>query len=101
MERGSVAQWRRVVGGALIAGGLAGGPVVRGDQQAPAVTSAAEAGARTRDLAEARLERERAANQRALFASEEPLPFTLIADFKAVNRDRNPDSTKTFPATLV
>jgi hypothetical protein len=100
MNRGSVARWRHVVGGALIAGALAGATGVHG-QQAPAVTTAAEAGVRTRDLAEARLERQRAANQRALFASEEPLPFTLVADFKAVNRDRNPDSTKTFPATLV
>jgi len=39
--------------------------------------------------------------ERALIASDEPLPFTLIADFKAVNRDRNPESTKVFPATLV
>ena len=46
-------------------------------------------------------DRARAAEQRALFASEGTLPITLIADFKAVNRDRNPSSTKMFPATLV
>ena len=45
--------------------------------------------------------RARAAQQRALFAADDPLPITLIADFKAVNRDRNPSSTKMFPATLV
>src|SRR5204862_7244728 len=53
------------------------------------------------DTAERRLDRQRAATQRALFASEEPIPITLIADFKAVNRDRSPESTKVFPATLV
>lgn len=41
-----------------------------------------------------------AAEQRSLFASDTPLAFTLTADFKAVNRDRNPKSTRTFPATL-
>lgn len=41
-----------------------------------------------------------AAEQRALFSSEAPLPITLTADFKAVNRDRNPKSTKLFPATV-
>ena len=40
------------------------------------------------------------AESRRLFATTEPLEFTLTADFKAVNRDRNPTSTKTFPATL-
>jgi hypothetical protein len=46
-------------------------------------------------------ERQAAAEQRPLFASKEPLAFTLIADFGAVQRDRNPESTKMFPATLV
>ena len=41
------------------------------------------------------------AQGRRLFASSEPLVFKLVADFKAVNRDRNPDSTQTFPATAV
>jgi len=46
--------------------------------------------------------RERAleASARRLFASEEPLVFTLTADFRAVNKDRNPDSVKRFPAKL-
>ncbi len=50
---------------------------------------------------EQRLERTRTAMQRALFSSDDPLPITLIADFKAVNRDRNVESTKVFPATIV
>jgi hypothetical protein len=39
--------------------------------------------------------------QRALFASDAPLALTLVADFRAVNRDRNPESTRTFPATAI
>jgi hypothetical protein len=46
-------------------------------------------------------EKRREAENRRLFRSVEPLEFTLIADFGAVNRDRNPNSTRTFPATLV
>src|SRR2546427_10063612 len=37
---------------------------------------------------------------RRLFKETEPLAFTLTADFKAVNKERNPDSKKTFPAVL-
>jgi hypothetical protein len=40
------------------------------------------------------------AERRALFQSTEPLPLTIRADFRAVNRDRDPQSTKRFPATL-
>ncbi len=50
---------------------------------------------------EERLQRTRAAMQRALFSSDEQIPITLIADFKAVNRDRDVESTKVFPATIV
>jgi hypothetical protein len=32
--------------------------------------------------------------------ADTPLEFTLTADFRAVNRDRNPESTKVFPATM-
>ena len=46
-------------------------------------------------------ERKRVAERRALFAASEPLAFTLLADFRAVQRDRNPSSTQTYPATLV
>lgn len=44
---------------------------------------------------------QRAAENRALFASSEPLAFTLRADFKTVQRDRDLESTVTHPATLV
>jgi hypothetical protein len=96
-----------MLGAAVVAGLLAASVAIGHAQQAqPPVVPASdvkdEAGVRTADDTVAkRLERQRAAMQRALFSSEEPLPVTLIADFKAVNRDRNPESTKVFPATLV
>src|SRR6478672_12540200 len=40
------------------------------------------------------------ADNRPLFSTETPLEFTLTADFKTVNKDRNPNSTKVFPATM-
>ena len=46
-------------------------------------------------------ERKRESENLRLFTSEEPLAFKLIADFRAVNRDRNPLSEKTFPAAIV
>ena len=45
-------------------------------------------------------ERRRSAETRPLFASAEPLPITIAADFRAVQRDRDPKSEKTFPATV-
>ena len=45
-------------------------------------------------------ERKREAERRRLFRSDEPVPITLTADFKAVMRDRNPKSVATFPATI-
>ena len=38
--------------------------------------------------------------QRPLFRNSVPLSFTLEADFKAVNKDRDPASTRRFPAAL-
>jgi len=35
-----------------------------------------------------------------LFKSTEPIVFTLAADFKALNKDRNPESKKRFPGEL-
>jgi hypothetical protein len=35
-----------------------------------------------------------------LFASTEPVVFTLTADFKALNKDRDPESKKRFPGEL-
>ena len=41
------------------------------------------------------------AENRRLFQSADPLTFTLTANFNAVNKDRDENSTKRFPATLV
>jgi hypothetical protein len=41
------------------------------------------------------------ADTRVLFQSPEPVAFTLKADFKAVQRDRDPESTTLHPATLI
>jgi hypothetical protein len=46
-------------------------------------------------------ERRQAAENRPLFASTEPVTFSIAADFRTVQRDRNPESTRTYPATLV
>jgi hypothetical protein len=40
------------------------------------------------------------AEQRPLFQKTEPLAFSLAADFKTVNKDRNPESTARYPAVL-
>ena len=40
------------------------------------------------------------AQQRPLFQETEPLAFTLAADFKTIEKDRNPESTKRYPAVL-
>jgi hypothetical protein len=40
------------------------------------------------------------ADSRRLFKEIEPLAFTLTADFKAINKDRAPESTKRYPALL-
>jgi hypothetical protein len=62
----------------------------------------AAAGASNKPLpdAAALAERKKDAERRRLFRSEEPLPATLTADFKAVMKDRDPKSTVTFPATI-
>jgi hypothetical protein len=38
--------------------------------------------------------------QRPLFQQAEPLAFTLTADFKTINKDRNPESSNRYPAVL-
>ena len=40
------------------------------------------------------------ADARRLFRDAEPLAFTLTADFKAINKDRNPESTKRYPGVI-
>jgi hypothetical protein len=45
-------------------------------------------------------DRRKAAESRRLFRSEEPLEITITANFKSINNDRVPKSTKSFPGTL-
>ena len=45
-------------------------------------------------------ERRRSAETRPLFTGTEPLAITIAADFRAVQRDRDPKSEKLFPATI-
>ena len=45
-------------------------------------------------------EKRKEAETRRLFKSDDPLAFTLTADFGAVQRDRNPTSEQTFPGTI-
>jgi hypothetical protein len=40
------------------------------------------------------------ADQRPLFKKADPLAFTLTADFKLINKDRNPESTNRYPGVL-
>lgn len=40
------------------------------------------------------------AEQRRLFAGDEPFAFTLSADFKTINKDRNPESKNDYPGVL-
>lgn len=40
------------------------------------------------------------AEQRRLFADTEPFPFTLEADFKAIGKDRDPESKNDYPGLL-
>ena len=50
--------------------------------------------------AEAMAKRRLASEALPLFSSHEPVAVTLTADFKALNRDRNPESRKRFPGVL-
>jgi hypothetical protein len=45
-------------------------------------------------------QRKTAAESLRLFADERPIALTLAGDFKAINKDRNPNSRKRFPAQL-
>jgi len=40
------------------------------------------------------------ADARPLFTGTEPVEFTLTANFSAINKDRNPESTTRYPAVL-
>src|SRR5262245_14629396 len=88
---------RRLAVGVLLSMLLGG---ARGLAQTPPA-GAAPSGTDAWPDAETLSERRRVAERRALFAQTEPLTFTLVADFRAVQRDRSPESTKTYPATLM
>jgi hypothetical protein len=83
-------------------------PVTGRDGQAPPDPTATPSPGRTKleRLAEpwpdeeTLQKRRRAAESLPLFSTSEPLAFTLAADFRAVNRDRQVDSSKRFPAVL-
>ena len=45
-------------------------------------------------------QRKAATEALALFAGTDPIAFTLAGDFKTVNKDHDPNSTKTYPAEL-
>jgi hypothetical protein len=70
------------------------------DRPIAAQAPAAPAAPRQWPSADVIRQRRSAAEARPLFTSELPLPITLAADFKAVQRDRNVESSKVFPATL-
>ena len=50
--------------------------------------------------AEKLAERRADAEADPLFAAAEPLEITLAGDFKTINKDRNPESKKPYPATM-
>ena len=82
----------------LASSGLGAAPWPFAQAGAPALATQAPAPWPDADV---RAERKRAAEGRPLFASSEPLAFTLLADFKVVQQDRDLESTTTYPATLV
>ena len=45
-------------------------------------------------------DRRKSSENRRLFRSTDPLEITITANFKSVNNDRVPNSTKTFPGTI-
>jgi hypothetical protein len=85
----------------ILIGALAGDGVAFAQAGAPAQPAdkpaAVDAPLSPEDVAR----RKAAAESRPLFASSDPLAFTLLADFGDVQRDRDPESTRTYPATLV
>ena len=93
----------RLVAATALAVTLAGLSAVPAPQGASPVVPAARVKANDvrRRTPEARLQRTRSARQRALSSSDEQIPATLMADFKAVNRDRDVESTTVVPATIV
>ncbi len=81
--------------------GASDGQQAKQPDKAPAVSQAAlkklaEPWPSPEELAERRLTAER----RALFASADPFPFTLTADFKVINKDRRVEGKTPYPGII-
>src|SRR5215475_13693315 len=94
---------RRTITGFLLAAATAAVLHAAGQQrsaQAPPAPKAPKGGAGEAWPDAKTIESHRvAAENRKLFNTEDPLPFTLTADFNAINKDKNPNSTKMYPGT--
>lgn len=90
---------RRLFGITLLACGTAGVPAAQAPQD-PQPGAPAKSADKDWTDPSALQKRRAAAESLALFSGTEPVPFTLAADFKAIQNDRDPESTKTFPATI-
>jgi hypothetical protein len=84
--------------GAAVCHILAAGPSAQTPAGAPAKAKAAAP--REWPDAGTLASRKKDAENRRLFREVAPLAVTITANFKAIDRDRNPASTKTFPGTL-
>lgn len=100
---------RRVaLAGAMALGTIVGSVAIGlGEQGATQSTAREDQGKKKKDRlgepwpgAQELSERQVASENRSLFRSAEPLPFTLAADFKALSKDRQVDSPKRFPGVL-
>ena len=91
-------QWITSVLALLFAFAVAPPPAAQQAQSKPAAPS--NATEKPWPDAAGMAERKREAERRRLFRSDEPLVIKLSADFRAVQRDRDPKSETTFPATI-
>lgn len=97
-------RWLGSLAAVLLSVGLA---AVSTDQAAPAAQPPAKAKKNPLlklvepwPTAEGLARRRAEAEALPLFSSADPIQFTLTADFKAINRDRDPKSRTLYPATL-
>lgn len=97
-------RWLGVVAAVLLSVGLAS---VSTEQAAPVAQRPAKAKKNPLlklvepwPTAEALAKRRAESEALPLFASADPIEFTLAADFKAINKDRDPKSRTVYPATL-
>ena len=90
--------WRRILGCGVLAAAVATGLVqAQAQQQAPGAVGLDD---RPWPDAAELADRKRESERLRLFRSDDPLEITLRADFRAVQRDRDPKSTTTFPAVV-